>query len=179
MAMALIAGLGLGFWIINDDVRDLFQKEPNGRGLGLHHGSWDKLVFLVALASLGGLSVVGPPLLLWQLRRTQRRWGAGRLLWFSQGMASWLLWPPVIYRKVSQDQRMGDTVSGVCYAYGTPLMALYVTSALLAGGWLRPRRRRRRPLSWQDRFGILLGLAWACTGLYVLFQLYRGDFGGR
>ena len=62
--------------------------------------------------------------------------------------------------------------AGVCYFYGTPLMAVYVALALLAGGWIRPRRRRRRPLPWRERFGIVLGLAWACTGLYVLSWIY-------
>jgi hypothetical protein len=64
----------------------------------------------------------------------------------------------------------------VCYFYGTPLMALYVTIALLAGGWLRrPRRRRRARRSWTETFGLLLGLVWACTGLYVLATIYHGD----
>ncbi len=63
--------------------------------------------------------------------------------------------------------------------YGTPLMALYVTITLLAGGWLplRPGRRRRRARrSWTDTFGLILGLIWACTGLYILSTIYRNDF---
>jgi hypothetical protein len=54
-------------------------------------------------------------------------------------------------------------------------MALYVTISLLAGGWLRPRRLRRVRRSWTETFGLLLGLLWACTGLYVLVLLYRQD----
>jgi hypothetical protein len=50
-------------------------------------------------------------------------------------------------------------------------MAIYVTVALLAGGWLR-RGRRRRWRSWREQFGLLLGLAWACTGLYVMYLFY-------
>jgi hypothetical protein len=64
----------------------------------------------------------------------------------------------------------------MCFAYGTPLMAVYVTAALLAGGWLGKRRRRRRRLSWREQFGLLLGLCWACTGFYVLYILYHEDF---
>jgi hypothetical protein len=55
-------------------------------------------------------------------------------------------------------------------------MAVYVTAALLAGGWLGKRRRRRLRRSWREQFGLLLGLCWACTGFYVLYVLYREDF---
>jgi hypothetical protein len=97
-------------------------------------------------------------------------------LWFCQGTASWLLWPPVIVHQVRA--KPGEITGGaaVCYLYGTPLMALYVTIALLAGGWLPlRRRRRRRPRSWTERFGLILGLIWACTGLYVLWGIYHDD----
>ena len=66
-------------------------------------------------------------------------------------------------------------MSESCYLYGTPLMAVYVTLALLAGGWLGKRRRKRLARSWQETFGLILGLVWACTGLYVLELLYEGD----
>jgi uncharacterized protein (TIGR03382 family) len=64
----------------------------------------------------------------------------------------------------------------MCFAYGTPLMAIYVTAALLVGGWLGRRRRRQLRRSWRERFGLVLGLTWACTGLYVLYLLYHDDF---
>jgi hypothetical protein len=54
-------------------------------------------------------------------------------------------------------------------------MALYVVAALAAGGWLRRSRRRRLRRSWHERFGLALGLFWACTGLYVLALLYAED----
>jgi hypothetical protein len=60
-----------------------------------------------------------------------------------------------------------------CFAYGTPLMAIYVGSALLFGGWIRRKgRSRRRRLSWRERFGLALGIAWAATGGYVLYLIY-------
>jgi hypothetical protein len=71
----------------------------------------------------------------------------------------------------------------ICFAYGTPLMALYVTIALLLGGGFRRRRRRRlfqgravRQRSWMETFGLVLGLLWAGTGLYVLALIYFDDF---
>jgi hypothetical protein len=67
------------------------------------------------------------------------------------------------------------SISGACYYYGTPLMAVYVTLALLAGGRLKRSRRRRILRSWQETFGLLLGLAWACTGLYLIALIYRND----
>ena len=54
-------------------------------------------------------------------------------------------------------------------------MALYVTLGMLSGGWLTKRRRKRMTRSWPETFGLLLGLAWACTGLYVLEILYEAD----
>src|SRR5437867_3540446 len=76
--MILVAGVALAAWLVAPEARlpSSGSNEPEG---------WVfVLVFLV-----GGLSVVGPPLLLAELRRRRRRWGAGKVLWFSQGMASW------------------------------------------------------------------------------------------
>ena len=156
--LVLIPGIALGLWLVVP-------------GLGApwhdHHN-----IVLVIGAILGGVSLVGPLLLLKSLRvRSRARpWRAGRVLWFAQGTASWLLWPPMIWSR-AHGRDLGP--ASVCYFYGTPLMAVYVTLALLAGGWLRPRRRRHRPLPWRERFGVLLGLAWACTGLYVLYLIYN------
>jgi uncharacterized protein (TIGR03382 family) len=159
--MLLIAGLGVGLWLILGELRgiDTFPDTDT--------------ILLVLVMSLGGLAAVGPPMLLWGRRRLRRPWGPGRLLWFSTGASAWLLWPPVVYQRV-RDNQFQQTTSGACFAYGTPLMALYLTLALLAGGWLGRRRRRRR--DWRETFGLLLGLAWACTGLYVLYLLYSEDF---
>ncbi len=170
VAMLLIASVALGFWMVVDDLRS-----PNlNPGAEPHFGPWDLIASLVVVFVLGGLSIVGPPLLL--LRRTRRPWGPGRILWFAQGTASWLLWPPVLYHRVAHGGRLGESMSGVCYFYGTPLMAIYMTSALLAGGHLRRGRPRRRDRSWEERFGLFLGMAWACTGLYLLVIFYRQDF---
>src|SRR5207249_1728945 len=150
--MVLIAGVAVGLSLIAKD----FREAGNSSDL------WFPLIVLV----LGGLSLAGPPLLLAERRRRRAPWRAGKLLWFSQGMASWLLWPPVVYGRI-RGVEFGRTTSGPCYVYGTPLMAIYVTTALLAGGWLRRGRRRAARRSWRERFGLMLGLAWACTGLYV------------
>ncbi|MBX6313107.1 MAG: hypothetical protein IRY99_09375 [Isosphaeraceae bacterium] len=159
--MALIAGVVLGLWIVAPDLREPKQD-------------WEGKILLTAAGVLGGLALLGPPILLWERRGRRGLWRAGRVLWFASGMASWLLWPPVIVAR-GQGRKFADTTSGVCFAYGTPLMAVYVTLALLAGGWLRPRRRRAKPLEGWERFGLILALAWACTGAYVLYLLYRQD----
>jgi hypothetical protein len=163
--MAMIAGLAVGLWIVLPDLR---PGSPHGIG-------WiDDAVMLVSVMVLGGLSVVGPPLLLAPRRRARDRgpWQAGKLLWFATGTSAWLLWPPIVVKRL-QGQGLGNTETGVCFAYGTPLMAVYVVASLLAGGWLRKSRRRRIRRSWRETFGLLLGLAWACTGLYILVNLYR------
>ncbi len=124
---------------------------------------------------LGGLSLLGPPLLLVTARRD--RWHAGRFLWFTQGTAAWLLWPPAAYHRVRVP---GDEpFPAICFFYGTPVMAICVTLALLAGSHLKRSRRRRMHRSWQEMFGLVLGLAWACTGLYIISLYYRQEFIGR
>ncbi len=165
--MLLIAGLAVGLWL----GLGLIRKDPNAE--------IEFTVLLAAAYLLGGVSLIGPPLLLWQRyhHRPRKRLGVGESFWFCQGTASWLLWPPVIVRRVGGIEGPGP-MSGLCFAYGTPLMALSITITLLAGGWLRVRRRRRKPRHWTETFGLILGLLWACTGLYALSILYRADFWG-
>jgi hypothetical protein len=165
--LILTAGIAVGLWLIS---QSLAAQPPDAE-------AW----LMAVTFGLGGLSLAGPPLLLWRRSRGGwRRLRTGELFWFCQGTASWLLWPPAIYVRVQGKKAMGDGMSEVCYFYGTPLMALYIVLTLLAGGWLNPRRRRpRRRRSWTETFGLLLGLAWACTGLYVLSILYRKDFFGQ
>ncbi len=120
--------------------------------------------------------MVGPPLLIWERRRTRRPFTSGRFLWFTQGTSAWLLWPPVMHmRAQGRDQAIAQGSAGVCFFYGTPLMAVYVTISLLVGGRLR-RKHWRRARSWREKFGLLLALAWACTGVYVLGKIYWEDF---
>jgi hypothetical protein len=163
--MALIAGLAVGMWLIVPDFR---EARTNLDSVGY--------VLLGTSAILGGLSLAGLPLLLREawVNRGGPRWEAGRVLWFAAGDSAWLLWPPIVVRRI-QGSSFGQTNTGVCFAYGTPLMALYVTLALAAGGWFGRRNRRRLAQSWRERFGLVLGLAWACTGLYVLSLIYRED----
>ena len=161
--MILIAGVAVGIWLVAKDLTsadNTIEFED---------------VMAVVIAVLGGLSVVGPPLLLLEWRRRRVHWHAGKVLWFAQGMASWLLWPPVVYTRL-RGKGFNDSMSGMCWFYGTPLMAIYVTLALLSGGWLRRSRRRRLGRSWREQFGLLLGMAWACSGFYILYLLYAEDF---
>lgn len=161
--MALVGAAGFGLWLVLPDMRDDPQHvvEVGDRWL------------LPIVAVLGGASLIGPVVLALSRRRSPRRpFRPGEVMWFSQGMATWLLWPPVVYHR-AQGERFADTLAGPCYFYGTPLMAIYVTSALLVGGWLRPRRRRR---TWTEQVGLVLGLAWACTGFYLLYTIYKHDF---
>jgi hypothetical protein len=171
--MLLIVGIGVGLAVMaTDDGPDL--------------DNLDEMVLVFGGAVLGGMSLIGVPmLLLGRLRRPRRRFGPGEVIWFAQGTSAWLLWPPVVIGRFSaargQNPPLVDPAAPqICFAYGTPLMAVYMTAALLAGGWLRPRARRRRgrraPLRWQERFGLLLGMSWAVLGLYVLSMIYRSKF---
>jgi hypothetical protein len=179
-AMWLVVGLACGLWLVSHDIRSSLNAAKPEFEPGMlteRWRRWEQLGLTLVIGVLGGLSVVGPPLLLWSRLKDRMTWGDGRFFWFVQGTASWLLWPPLIGRRFmnTSELSIGDSMSGVCYFYGTPLMALYVTLALLTGGRLRRSRRRRMKRSWQERFGLLLGLAWACTGLYVLSVIYRND----
>ena len=160
----LVGGASVGLWLF--------------LGIGTRAGgpptpeSSEKAAALLIFL-LGGLSIVGPPILLWQRRKGGRRLGPGELLWFSQGTASWLLWPPIVYQRARPNP--GESMATICYFYGTPMMALFVTISLISGGWMR-RRRRRRPRTGHEILGLILGLAWACTGVYILSLIYRSDF---
>jgi hypothetical protein len=172
--MLLIVGVGIGLAVVltSDDGPDLDDL--------------DDVVVAFGGAVLGGVSLVGVPMLLRERwRRPRRRFGPGEVMWFAQGTSAWLLWPPVVVGRISaargQNPPLVDpTPPQICFLYGTPLMAVYVTASLLAGGWLRPRGRRRRgrraPMRWQERFGLLLGMTWAVLGLYVLSMIYRSKF---
>ncbi len=163
--MALIAGLAVGIWLLVPTI----SNPPPG-------ALWERL-FLYATYLLGGLCLAGPPLLILERVRGGRPWFAGKLLWFSQGMASWLLFPPIVYYRGNKDNNMGSGSAGtICFAYGTPLMAVYMVAGLIAGGWLRMGRRRAIRRSFRESFGLLMGLAWACLGLYVLSMIYRDKF---
>jgi hypothetical protein len=161
--MVLAAGLGVGLWLFVEEA-DKQYKDQNVR--------W--LVLMITSGVLGGLAVVGPPLLLAERRKAGRPWGPGKIYWFASGTAAWLLWPPVVVRRAGLS-RSPESTSAFCFAYGTPLMALYLTAALLAGGWLGRKGRRRLARSWREQFGLGLGLLWACTGLYVLWLIYEDD----
>ncbi len=169
VVMILIAAAALGLWLVLNEI-----KRSSGPGPVAAEGVATWIFGLVFV--LGGLALVGPPLLLWTARRTP--WGAGRFLWFVEGTAAWLLWPPAIYHRATTTTDQAS-MSAVCFFYGTPPMALYVALTLLAGGHLKRSRRKRLWRSWQETFGLLLGLAWACTGLYILSLFYRQDFTGK
>src|SRR5262245_27871264 len=86
--MALVVGLAVGMWLMSPD----FRAVPRDRETPL---------FLIGAAGLlGGLAIVGVPILLAERRRSRILWGPGKLLWFASGTAAWLLWPPVVFRRV-------------------------------------------------------------------------------
>lgn len=161
--LLLIAGGAFGLWLVLDFARD--------RPAGGPHGDPDWWL-LVLVYVLGGITAVGPPLILFSGPR--RPWLAGRFIWFTQGTAAWLLWPPVLYTRIVVGSAKGQ--SSICYFYGTPLMAVYVTVALLFGGGFRRSRRRRIWRSWQEAFGILLGMLWAIVGWFFIGLFYVADF---
>lgn len=172
--MLLIAGFALGLWLNLPIRRSDPFPEPGS------------VLVAYAVFALGGLAVVGPPILLWERHRLKRhglperafrppRWGPGQLLWASSGISAWLLWPPIIRLRTAKPAEIDHSMSYICFFYGTPLMAVYLIPALLFGGWLTPRRRRAARRYWSERFGFWLGLAWFVIGLYLLVHIYLQD----
>lgn len=165
--LILVAGIAVAFGVLRPLLLARYDS-PDGDPVEMIP------VFLRAIiATLGGVSLVGVPLLLLRRHRDRRRWGPGKMAWFAHGTASWLLWPPILFWQISD--RSSAPWSAVCWLWGTPLMGVYVTASLLAGGWFRKRRRRGPRRNWSERFGLLLSCAWACTGLYLLYLLYSID----
>jgi hypothetical protein len=162
MVMLLIGGVAAGLWLSRD-------QEDYGADLL----EWDRPIFITTAFVLGGLSLIGPPLLL--LNSRYYPWGEGRFLWFVLGSAAWLTWPGIA---LLGQERVRMHWGGRCSAlfmYGTPLIALCHMIGLLGSGRLGSPTRHRLRQSWQECFGLILGLGWAITGLYVAALFYWGD----
>jgi len=153
----MVAGVSLGLWLVLDQLRG--SSDLRGK------------CFIMAVFVLGGVSVVGAPVLLWHRARGGSL-GPGELLWFFQGTAAWLLLPPIFDLRIRGKPCTG-TMAMNCYLQGGPLMGSFLAISLLTGGWLRLRRGRRR--TGREVFGLLVGPAWAVMGLSVLWQIVRGD----
>lgn len=173
--MLLVAGAAFGLALV-------LRVAPLIRDSGEGHSLW--WVFVMVFV-LGGLSLMGPPLIL--MSRPRRPWREGRLLWFTQGTAAWLLWPPIVYDHVYFKNASGGTSSYFCFVYdrlpeseiyffhGAPLLAVFTTLGLLFAGAFRKSRRRRIRQSWQECFGILLSMALAVVGWYLIGTFYIAD----
>jgi hypothetical protein len=162
-AMLLIAGVAVGLWLSRGD-----------NELGLSFAEWDSAVFVTTSYILGGLSLIGPPYLLVTARR--KPWGEGRFLWLVLGTAVWLTWPGVALRSYGNLSGHHREACNALFMITAPLIALCHLVGLLASGQLRRARRRLGQRSWQERFGLVLGLAWNCIGVYLLALVYWDEF---
>ncbi|HPM81770.1 MAG TPA: hypothetical protein PLF81_13775 [Candidatus Anammoximicrobium sp.] len=168
--LLLVAGAGIGLAVTRPIWTAPYQTD-NSDPIAMV-----PIVVRVVVAVLSGFSFIGVPLLLARLTRRRTPWGPGKIAWFCQGAATWLLWPPILYYQLPMQQvRDGPLYSSVCWLWGTPLMGLYMTLAILAGGWFGRRGRRRLKRSFREQFGLFLSCLWACTGLYFLGLLYWID----
>lgn len=151
--MGLIGALAIGFWLSLPSV-----KQANG--------------FMAAVLLLGALSAWGPPVLVYERLRLRRPISSGRLTWLVTGLASWMLWPAALLRRIAF-HKTDPGISLICFAYVVPLAALMLSTALAIGGRLSDRKGWRSP--WREAFGRWLALAWSLLGVYVLYMLYRDD----
>jgi hypothetical protein len=139
------------------------------------------VVFLFVIVLAGPTAIGVPWLIVRKLRgrfRYDRRWGPGRLHWFAQGSAAWLLWPPIVSTRLNltaANAGMGSDPSStaqICYFYGTPLMAVYMLIALAVGGRIRLSKKSRRRIDWMERFGLLLAFLWTSVGAFLHWLIY-------
>lgn len=156
-ALLLIAGAAFGLWLVTP----AWREARNGTD------DWLRVLAFV----LGGVSCVGPPMLLWRRIRLRARLELGELLWFCLGTASWLLWPGAVFVRL-KGSSMSNVMSMICFTYVSGLMALFATVTLFASGYqvVRPNR------SWRETLGLLLCGAWSALGAYLLYGIYRSDF---
>ena len=99
-------------------------------------------------------------------------------LWFAQGTASSA---PVATSTVPSGRSRwgtgrGPPPAGSVTSMARRFMAIYVTSTgCLAGGSSATRKATPSGPLVEETFGLFLGMAWACTGLYFLVLFYRHD----
>jgi hypothetical protein len=174
VVMLLVSGIAIGVWLAGDLLKEEFTRgrttnEPVTAHAGFGWADWTLAV--VAGSLLGGLSLIGPPLLL--ITGCKRQWGSGRTLWFSYGIATWVLWTPVVFLKAIGDHQPPWNRGGEDVMLALPSVASVLTMpAMVASGALRRSRRRRFFQSWQERFGVALGVGWTCLGLYWIVWIY-------
>ena len=170
VAMLLIAGAAVGFWLALDILRSAGQIQRAWRCRFTTWAPWLSSSYWV------GFLWLGLPLLLLTARKSPgaRADSSGLRKGRRPGCCG--------RRRFTTESRWTGgqaSMSAVCFFYGTPPMALYVTLTLLAGGHLSASSPAQMRRSWQETFGLLLGLAWACTGLYIISLFYRQDFIGK
>ena len=171
IVMLLVVGVAIGIWLVGEDLKELLSGGTN-RIPRWGFGWLDSWMAIVAGSLLGGISLIGPPLLL--LRGRRRPWGPGRILWFTYGTATWVFWAPVVYLKAIDDNRSHSTRADEQIVLALPAVtSLFTMPAMVASGALGRSRRRRLFRSWQERFGVILGAGWTCMGLYWVAWLYR------
>jgi hypothetical protein len=159
-AMTLIAGVAVGLWLFHDKLKfaELFEKPSEE--------AW----IVLAVALLGGISLVGTPMLLVARARGRRRWRSGAMQWFALGLGCWGLAPPIALMRLKIAS--GGETALSCIVYTMPLMGLFLTAATLIGGRPVPRWWSCHGW-WPEWFGMWMLLGWAATGCYVLFMIYR------
>lgn len=159
--MILVAGIALGFWIAT-----VVPRESRWRFSSI--AEWNYLGQNV----LWGLAIVGLPLL-FRGRSQCRTWGLGEWLWFANGVAAWLLAPPILIihaRGVGVSLVNLGAVFALVFVF--PLSALAIALTLLLGGWPTLPWRTRN-ISWKGRVGAWLGLLGAFEGIVCLVLTYR------
>ncbi len=118
-----------------------------------------------------GIALVGVPWFALD-RRYPGRWRGGRLLWFTLGLASWVLAGPRLMSWI-----VGNDTSYMLwyFYYTTPVSILALLLGLICTGWLRSPIPRA---DWRDRAGLGIGFIGAAYGIWLVILFNVEPFEG-
>lgn len=151
--MLLIAGVAVGFWLIETEKFDPYEVDHYRR---------------VAWVMGFGCSLAGPWIVTAQARRGAAL-AVAAYFWLMTGVGSWIFVPGLIYARFAGGN--ADPFKAcLLYAQLLPALWLVVSIALVS-----PRMFTNlwRPGPWIERCGLALAVYWAPNGAWLVLDLYR------
>ena len=127
----------------------------------------------VANAAIIGLALLAP-LFCFSRAVRNRHLGAGGFFALAVGLGVWLLLPAAVMEWFARHATppTDRNMTAGCLYNVLPLMGLWnLLAALVAGS--AARRELVPKMSWTERYGLFLSLAWSPLGVWMLVDIYR------